>query len=89
MNAVKSKLGTIDWFDIGKTFIIGLGSAVITAIINLIQSGQVSWGSLNWNAIATTAGSAAGIYILKQLGTNSNNQLLTPEPPSANDNVKG
>mgnify|MGYP003342591999 CR=1 FL=1 len=65
----------------GKDFFKGLFVAVITAVITIMYS-TIEAGSLvfDWKAIGTSALTAGLAYIMKNLVTNSNDELFKSEP---------
>jgi hypothetical protein len=64
-----------------RDFVKGLFIAVITAVITVVYT-TIQTGTLffDWKVISTTALSAALAYIMKNLFTNSNDQLLKKDP---------
>lgn len=76
---MKSKLFTLDYRDMLNGLLIAFLAALIDGIIRILESGAV----FDWIHIKTVliAGiSAALAYLLKNLATNSRNQLFTKEP---------
>ena len=67
-----------------KDFLKGLVVAVITAVITIVYT-SVQAGNLNfdWKAIGVTALSSALAYIMKNLFTNNNDQLLKKDTKEA------
>ena len=67
-----------------KDFLKGLVVAVITAVITIVYT-SVQAGHLNfdWKAIGVTALSSALAYIMKNLFTNNNDQLLKKDTKEA------
>lgn len=65
-----------------KDFFKGLFVTVLTAVVTIIYK-SIEVGSIvfDWKAIGTAALSAGLAYILKNLMTNSSDQILKPEPP--------
>jgi len=79
---MKSKLLSLDWKDFSRGLLIAFLTAVITGIINILDTGAVfTWGSLRPVLIAGI--SAALSYLLKCLATNSQDQMFKREPKLA------
>jgi flagellar biosynthesis protein FliQ len=74
MNSLFLTLNTRDFV---KGLFIAVITAVITVVYTTIQTGTLSF---DWKVISTTALSAALAYIMKNLFTNSNDQLLKKDP---------
>lgn len=71
-----SKLFSIN----AKDFLKGLFLVVLTSVITIVyQTLQTGLLTFDWNVIGTTALTAGLAYILKQLTTNSNGELLKKE----------
>ncbi len=76
---MKSKLFTLDYRDIHNGLLIAFLAALLDGIIKILDSGAVfEWSTLKPVLIAGI--SAALSYLLKNLLTNSHNQLLRKEP---------
>ncbi len=76
---MKSKFLTLDWKDFSRGLLIAFLTAVLTGVINLLDTGAVfTWGTIKPVLIAGI--SAALSYLLKCLATNSQDQLLKREP---------
>jgi hypothetical protein len=76
---MKSKLLTLDTRDFLHGLIIAFLTALLTGIVEMLQTGVV----FNWLTIKPVmiAGICAALsYLLKSLATNSRNQLFTREP---------
>lgn len=73
-----SSFGTLNWKDFGKGLLIAVLTAIFTIIYTTVQAGSLTF---DWKAILTAAITAALAYISKNLFTNSQNQLGTPEQP--------
>ena len=68
MNAPLFKLS---WHDLIKGLIVAVLSAALTALINQLQSGVIDWQYvINVSSIATLS------YVLKQLGTDTNGNII-------------
>jgi hypothetical protein len=67
-----------------KDFLKGLVLAVLTAVITIVYT-SIEAGSLafDWKAIGMTALSSALAYIMKNLFTNSEGELLKKDPKKA------
>lgn len=78
-NTMKSKLFTLDWKDLSRGLLIAFLTAVLTGIINILDTGAVfTWMTLKPVLIAGI--SAALSYLLKCLATNSQDQMFKREP---------
>ena len=76
---MKSKFLTLDWKDLSRGLLIAFLTAVITGIINMLDTGAVfTWATLRPVLIAGI--SAALSYLLKCLATNSQDQMFKREP---------
>ena len=79
---MKSKFFTLDWKDFSRGLLIAFLTAVITGIINILDTGAVfTWITLRPVLIAGI--SAALSYLLKCLATNSQDQMFKHEPKFA------
>ena len=76
---MKSKFLTLDWKDFSRGLLIAFLTAVLTGVINILDTGAVfSWVTVKPVLIAGI--SAALSSLLKCLATNSQDQLLRREP---------
>jgi len=76
---MKSKFLAVDWKDFSRGLLIAFLTAVITGIINMLDTGsEFTWLTLRPVLIAGI--SAALSYLLKCLATNSQDQLFKREP---------
>jgi len=76
---MKSKFLTLDWKDLGRGLLIAFLAAVISGIIELLDTGVIfSWITLK--PVLITGVSAALSYLLKCLATNSQDQMFKREP---------
>ena len=76
---MKSKLFTLDSRDLLNGLLIAFLAALLDGIIKLLEIGSsFDWVSLR--PVIITGIVAALSYLLKNLATNSQNQLLTKEP---------
>lgn len=76
---MKSKFFTLDWKDFSRGLLIAFLTAVLTGVINILDTGAVfAWASLRPVLIAGI--SAALSYLLKCLATNSQDQMFKREP---------
>ena len=76
---MKSRFLTLDWKDFSRGLLIAFLTAVITGIINILDTGAVfTWITLRPVLIAGI--SAALSYLLKCLATNSQGQMFRREP---------
>jgi len=76
---MKSKFLTLDWKDFSRGLLIAFLTAVLTGVINLLDTGAVfTWVTLKPVLIAGI--SAALSYLLKCLATNSQDVMFKREP---------
>jgi hypothetical protein len=76
---MKSKFLTLDWKDFSRGLLIAFLTAVLTGVINILDTGAVfTWVTLKPVLIAGI--SAALSYLLKCLATNSQDQMFKREP---------
>jgi hypothetical protein len=76
---MKSKLFTLDSRDLINGLIVAFLTVLLTGIIEILGNGSVfDWLTIKPVVIAGI--SAALSYLLKNLATNSRNQLFTKEP---------
>ena len=79
---MKSRFLTLDWKDFSRGLLIAFLTAVITGIINILDTGAVfTWVTLRPVLIAGI--SATLSYLLKCLATNSQDQMFKHEPKFA------
>ena len=76
---MKSKFLTLNLKDFLRGILIAFLAAVITGIINILDTGSIfTWETLR--PVLISGVSAALSYLLKCLATNSQDQLLKREP---------
>jgi len=76
---MKSKFLTLDWKDFSRGLLIAFLTAVLTGVINILDTGAVfTWVTIKPILIAGV--SAALSYLLKCLATNSQDQMFKREP---------
>ena len=76
---MKSKFFTLDWKDFSRGLLIAFLAAVISGIIELLDTGAIfTWMTMKPVLIAGV--SAALSYLLKCLMTNSQDQMFKREP---------
>lgn len=76
---MKSKFLTLDWKDFSRGLLIAFLTAILTGIINILDTGAVfTWVTIKPVLIAGV--SAALSYLLKCLATNSQDQMFKREP---------
>ena len=76
---MKSKFFTLDWKDLSRGLLIAFLTAVLTGVINILDTGAVfTWVTMKPVLIAGI--SAALSYLLKCLATNSQDQMFKREP---------
>ncbi|NLD64760.1 MAG: hypothetical protein GX646_12795 [Bacteroidales bacterium] len=79
---MKSKFLTLDWKDFSRGLLIAFLTAVLTGVINLLDTGAVfTW--VNLKPVLIAGISAALSYLLKCLATNSQDQMFKREPVRA------
>lgn len=74
----KAKLFSINYRDLFKGLIVAVITAVMTFVVNELQSGSVIDSKL-FKRMAVTASIAFFSYLLKNLFTNSQDQFATSE----------
>jgi len=76
---MKSKLFSLNAKDWIKGFAVAVMTAVLTGALQLFQAGPIEWTFIFWQP-AIYGGITAGIaYLLKNVFTNSDDQLLKKE----------
>ena len=76
---MKSKFLTLDWKDFSRGLLIAFLTALLTGVINILDTGAVfTWVTIKPVLIAGI--SAALSYLLKCLATNSQDQMFKREP---------
>ena len=76
---MKSKFLALDWKDFSRGLLIAFLTAVLTGVINILDTGAVfTWVTIKPVLIAGI--SAALSYLLKCLATNSQDQMFKREP---------
>jgi len=76
---MKSKFMTLDWKDFSRGLLVAFLAAVITGVINILDTGAVfTW--LTVKPVLIAGISAALSYLLKCLATNSQDQMFKREP---------
>ena len=79
---MKSRFLTLDWKDFSRGLLIAFLTAVLTGVINILDTGAVfTWVTIKPVLIAGV--SAALSYLLKCLATNSQDQMFKREPVPA------
>lgn len=76
---MKSKFLSLDIKDFIKGLIIALITAILTFLIDLLQIGS-SFDAVQWGRLIIAVVVAFLSYLLKNLFSNSKDQLLTKEP---------
>lgn len=71
-----SNLLSLNWRDFVKGLVIAVLTPIIVVIQQSLEAGQLTF---NWKAIGVAALAAAAAYLLKNLVTNSDDQLLKKE----------
>lgn len=76
---MKSKFMTLDWKDFSRGLLVAFLAAVITGVINILDTGAVfTW--LTVKPVLIAGISAALSYLLKCFATNSQDQMFKREP---------
>jgi len=76
---MKSKFFTLDWKDFSRGLFIAFLTAVISGVIELLDTGAIfTW--LTMKPVIIAGISAALSYLLKCLATNSQDQMFRREP---------
>jgi len=76
---MKSKFFTLDWKDFSRGLLIAFMTAVISGVIELLDTGAIfNW--LTMKPVLIAGISAALSYLLKCLATNSQDQMFRREP---------
>jgi len=76
---MKSKFLTLDWKDLSRGLLIAFLAAILTGIINILDTGAVfAWITIK--PVLISGISAALSYLLKCLATNSQDQMFKREP---------
>ena len=76
---MKSKFLTLDWKDFSRGLLVAFLAAVITGVINILDTGAVfTW--LTVKPVLIAGISAALSYLLKCFATNSQDQMFKREP---------
>jgi hypothetical protein len=76
---MKSKFFTLDWKDFSRGLLIAFLTAVISGVIELLDTGAIfTW--LTMKPVLIAGISAALSYLLKCLATNSQDQMFRREP---------
>ena len=76
---MKSKILTLNWKDFFRGLLIAFLTAVISGIINLLDTGTV-FTLTTLKPVLIAGVSAALSYLLKCLATNSQDQMFKREP---------
>lgn len=78
-----SGLFRLNFKDIGKSLLIAALTSICTGLLALLQSSPPTIPSFEQIGTLLSIGAAAGIsYLVKNVFTNSDNKLLTPETPA-------
>ena len=74
-----SKFGSINWVDFGKGLLLAFGTVVIGGLAPIVSGGVIPDGS-TFVGLCVAGLGAALTYLLKNLFTNSKNELGKSEP---------
>lgn len=85
----QSKIGSLNWNDAFKGFLVAFLTASFTGLIETLELGTLP--SLAAVKVHAIAGLIAGLsYIIKQIATNANGELMKKEPtPNTNSGDDG
>ena len=75
----KSSLLSLNWKDLLKGAVLAFIVAILTGAMQLFQAGPVEWTFIFWQPTIYAGITALIGYLLKNLLTNSQDQLLKPE----------
>ena len=75
---MKSNFFSLNLFDILKGLVVSVIATVLTAILNLLQTGADLF-SLDWKSILTIAITSGIAYIVKNLLTNNKDEILSKD----------
>jgi len=76
---MNSNFFSLNWLDLGKGLLVAVIGAILTAVYQAIQSGQLTWTWAFFQPIVLT-GVAAGIaYLIKNFFSNSSGEPLKGE----------
>jgi hypothetical protein len=79
---MKSKFLTLDWKDLSRGLLIAFLAAIISGVINILDTGAVfTW--VTFRPVLIAGISAALSYLLKCLMTNSQDVMFRREPSFA------
>lgn len=76
-----SNLGSLNFMDLLKGFIMVIVSALIAGVYQALQTGGITFTWAFFQPIVITAVVAGLAYLVKQLGTNSDGLPLVKESP--------
>jgi hypothetical protein len=79
MKTMKSAFLLLNFMDLVKGFILAIIMSLITATYQAIQAGAILFTWVFWQPIVYTAIAAGLAYLIKNLFTNSSDQILTKE----------
>jgi hypothetical protein len=79
LNNMKSTFLGLNWKDFLKGGIVAFIVAVLTGALQLFQTGPVEWTWLFWQPTIYAGITALIAYLLKNLVTNSNDEILKGE----------
>ena len=75
----KSKLYKLDWKDIAKGAVLAFIVAFLTGALQVFSGGEIEWTFVFWQPTIYAGVTALIAYLIKNLATNSNDELLTNE----------
>jgi hypothetical protein len=67
---------SLNWEDFGKGLIVAVLSAVLIKLADMIGLG---FGNINWNELLSIAATTGIAYLVKNMFTNSDGQMLQGE----------
>jgi hypothetical protein len=75
----KSGFMKLNWKDLLKGSILAFIVAILTGALQLFQGGQIEWTFAFWQPTIFAGITALIAYLLKNLLTNSSDEILKPE----------
>lgn len=81
---MRSKLGLLSWYDFLIGFLLAVGSACGTALLDQLE---MLGFNIDWRGLLLVGAINGVTYILKQIASNSKGKLFTKEPKNDNKNL--
>ena len=76
---MKSNFLKLDWKDLAKGAILAFIVALLTGALQLFQGGEIEWTFIFWQPTIYAGITALIAYLIKNLVTNSEDEILKPE----------